>query len=218
MVEAMSLEELAAAQLERFPLAAERAQSKVLRFRLQSNVEGLLGAAQKAKPSRKAEWVHRAASSWSAAIEHLAACRKGCCHCCHIPVVAFSSEAGILARVTGRTLHEPAVEDSILVRDLLSDRIPMEFKLPSFDRHDGMPCPFLRDGACTVYEHRPLICRTHFNLDDDDLLCRVIPGKPGMVPYADANAILAASLTILIDDRIADIRDYFPASQDKDGF
>lgn len=64
-----------------------------------------------------------------------------------------------------------------------------------------------------MYDNRPLVCRTHINLDDDDLLCRVIPGKPAMVPYANNTAIQAACVSVLPgDDVFADIRDFFPSS------
>ena len=29
----------------------------------------------------------------------------------------------------------------------------------------GQPCPFLVDNACSVYDVRPLVCRSHFSFD-----------------------------------------------------
>ncbi len=53
----------------------------------------------------------------------------------------------------------------------------------------GTSCPFLRDSACSIYAHRPTVCRTLLNLDDDALLCELVDGVEVLVPYADARQI-----------------------------
>ena len=35
------------------------------------------------------------------------------------------------------------------------------------------PCPFLVEGECSVYEHRPFACRKHHSLDIGALFCRL---------------------------------------------
>jgi hypothetical protein len=69
-------------------------------------------------------------------------------------------------------------------------------------------------GACTVYEHRPVACRTHLSLNDDDLLCRAIPGvspeAEAAVPRADTRAVWLLHLAAHAGDVLADIRDFFP--------
>ncbi len=37
----------------------------------------------------------------------------------------------------------------------------MAGQLASRGTEDETACPFLKDHECTIYEHRPLICRTH---------------------------------------------------------
>lgn len=74
------------------------------------------------------------------------------------------------------------------------------------------PCPFLREGRCSVYETRPLACRTLLNLDDDDLLCRLVPGVEVPVPYAGAGEFKALYLLAQPNAELADIRDFFPKS------
>ncbi|HVL09346.1 MAG TPA: YkgJ family cysteine cluster protein, partial [Burkholderiaceae bacterium] len=66
------------------------------------------------------------------------------------------------------------------------------------------PCPFLRDGACSVYDVRPMACRLLLNLDDDDLLCQ-------LVPYANGQQLKAFFLLAQPAAAWADIRDFFPA-------
>ena len=39
------------------------------------------------------------------------------------------------------------------------------------DEFSGIPCPFLQDNACTVYEHRPFACRAHYSFDDTAYWC-----------------------------------------------
>ncbi|EWS66494.1 hypothetical protein Y695_00264 [Hydrogenophaga sp. T4] len=55
------------------------------------------------------------------------------------------------------------------------------------------------------------MCRTHFNMDGDDLLCQIVPGAAVPVPYMDNRAILLGTLLVGgTSPRIADVRDWFP--------
>ncbi|WP_173980631.1 YkgJ family cysteine cluster protein [Magnetospirillum sp. UT-4] len=72
-----------------------------------------------------------------------AACRKGCGWCCHQRVGAALIEVLALARdLAGRP--EAA---------LIADWRP------------GRPCAFLKDGACAIYDVRPLKCRSLWHVD-----------------------------------------------------
>lgn len=75
--------------------------------------------------------------------------------------------------------------------------------------HIGVPCPFLHEQRCSVYEHRPNACRTHFSLDVDDLLCRLIPGAEVPVPLADSRQLQFMILSGQPAALIGDIRDFF---------
>ena len=74
---------------------------------------------------------------------HLA-CRKGCDACCrHFSL--FPVEAAALAQaLAGRGTEE-------------TGRIRRRAR----QAPEEGPCPLLRDGACLLYEARPIICRTH---------------------------------------------------------
>ena len=71
------------------------------------------------------------------------ACRAGCSGCCR-HLALFPVEAASLVRAVERL---PAG-----IRSLLAGRIQWP--------ENGM-CPLLLDDRCTVYDNRPVICRTH---------------------------------------------------------
>lgn len=136
------------------------------------------------------------AAEFSQAAKPYSACRKACTHCCHIPVAVYPSEARVMGKALGR---EPAVvEKSPRLRD----------KPYGYDQ----PCTFLQEGACAIYEHRPLACRVHINLDADELLCALIPGESVPVPLANATSFYALYAKICEGEALADVREYFPAS------
>jgi uncharacterized protein len=66
-------------------------------------------------------------------------CKRGCSGCCHIPVHISMDEAALIQERTGTAMIAP---------------------LPPRNFH-GVPCPFLVNGECSIYEHRPFACRKH---------------------------------------------------------
>ncbi len=76
-------------------------------------------------------------------LEHAAhfACRRGCTDCCQTERTVTDVEFEALARAVA-ALDEPT-------RARLAEQV------------GGDPCPLLLDGACSVYDERPLICRSH---------------------------------------------------------
>jgi len=109
-------------------------------------------------------------------------CRKGCSHCCYLLIEVDWYEAMILAKwvmeqdeakrtpliksiranakearalfskaKVGKTFMQPTDKDADIPDALFNDYF---FK-------KRRPCPFLEEGACTVYSHRPSPCRLH---------------------------------------------------------
>jgi Fe-S-cluster containining protein len=72
------------------------------------------------------------------------ACRKGCCICCELPSVN-NLEARLIADYCAERPETLLKKGSVP---------------PPPTGQDGS-CPFITDGACRIYEVRPLICRTH---------------------------------------------------------
>ncbi|MGA7614942.1 MAG: YkgJ family cysteine cluster protein [Thermoanaerobaculia bacterium] len=95
-------------------------------------------------------------------------CRVGCTHCCHGFFEIGAADVSIIAEALG---HMPAGERDRLIRaaraSLETTNHPRLRDLTKSERDafldstEGLPCPALgADGACTIYDFRPLICRT----------------------------------------------------------
>lgn len=148
-------------------------------------------------------WLRLEADMVVQAAAGVAPCAQGCSHCCHLPVDVAEPEAQAIGKAIG---YVPLPPPQAKARSQSAS----QFEDPS-SLHYGVPCPFLgEDGACSIYEIRPLACRNHIVLDDDDLLCQLAAGAQVQQPvltrygarYAYAQAMGPAAL-------VADIREWF---------
>lgn len=144
------------------------------------------------------------ADRFNAALAPVAACRAGCAHCCHMPTMIYAHEAARLAAASGRS---PA--------DLRPRRF--EKSVESAKAFLGLPCPFLQDDQCVVYEARPLICRLHHSLNDDPSDCRVNVPLAQRIPIASFDVdIIELPYHEIMSQRHpaeawASIHEFFPA-------
>ncbi len=151
-------------------------------------------AASSATSGKRVFWLQKAAQTLADAYGPHAACREGCSHCYHVPVKITQAEALFIGRQIGQ-------------RPLTPEHLGPEPVVEGY----ASPCPFLLDNACGIYDHRPMVCRSHMNLDQDDLLCRLLPGVPVPVPYLDTRLLALAAVDILGDTQpLADLRQWFP--------
>lgn len=144
-------------------------------------------ASENASAKSKRRKVIAIANRMTTALAPYVACKSGCSECCRMNTVIYEHEAVRLAEVSGRTMT----------------RLP--FRPPEVVHAEGMkfngkPCPFLVDSKCSVYEDRPLLCRTHHSLRESADECSMdIPAteqvRPPMydpdvleVPYREINA------------------------------
>ncbi|HEY1638775.1 MAG TPA: YkgJ family cysteine cluster protein [Rhizomicrobium sp.] len=87
------------------------------------------------------------------------ACFRGCSHCCHT-WVAVSAPEVLFVRNTMPAKAREQIRDSILqAYEATAGKSPEE-RLTI-----AAPCPLLRDRLCSVYAHRPIVCRTAVSLD-----------------------------------------------------
>lgn len=91
-----------------------------------------------------------------------ASCAKGCSHCCYLLTTISVADAVLIAE---RLLRKP---DWLTWLPRLADDARASFHADgsAIGREDyfdnQQPCSFLSDGLCSVYEQRPVACRTHF--------------------------------------------------------
>ncbi len=186
--------------------------------------ERLLATARKARNvNQRVLWLHRAADTLGRAVDASGAapCHKGCNHCCHIPVLVTRAEANLISAAADRSMATAPRDSVVLAHQLeqLSDQHqPEDTNAQRWAHHTGQACPFLdsEDGSCKVWNARPLACRYHYSLDDDDLLCRLVnTDTPVNVPLLNTHARKAVSLAIQgLQQDAADIRDWFPADRE----
>ncbi len=88
------------------------------------------------------------------------ACRKGCTACCYSPLTITALEWRFLHAhllELDENEWERIVDAAELVRPLLPELVKQHRE--GIGAILQMQCPFLIDGACSVYAARPLICR-----------------------------------------------------------
>lgn len=125
-----------------------------------------------------------------------AACDRGCSHCCNMTVVLGAHEAFAIGRVIGVTPQQPP---------------PMRTQEEYVSMYERVPCPFLKNHACSIYAYRPIACRTHFNISKYPELCDIVNYPGSDVPNLDLRPIWTAAAMIYgLDEPYGDIREYFP--------
>ena len=163
-------------------------------------------AAQAGTVAKRVMWLRKAADYLQEGAAHLAACRKGCSHCCHISVMVSRAEAQVIARETGAHLNTAAGQFMMQGFEEQSETI----RAATLQAY-GAACTFLREGSCSIYSSRPLQCRLLLNMDDDDLLCQLIENGDSNVPYLNTTEHHIASVTVLgAHQDYDDLRNWFP--------
>jgi Fe-S-cluster containining protein len=155
----------------------------------------------------KIYWLRQMAETFADAVAPQAACADACDGCCHQPVSVTLEEAQLISKGTGVPLQMPEQWNNLPVM-----------------KYAGQPCTFLQESRCTIYQHRPMVCRLIFNMDADALLCQMVPGARSQAPYADHSIYkelyVRAHLpkvksqeemqVALQSLRMADLREFFP--------
>jgi len=135
----------------------------------------------------------------AAAIAPHAGCKAGCSACCHISVALSDHEARRIGERIGMTPATPPSGQDEADLDRLYFR---------------SPCPFVQDGRCSIYEHRPIACRLHFTLDVDAYFCQTeLDPADSAVPNVDLSEFwfAYAFLGIQLGSTVGDIRQFFPS-------
>jgi Fe-S-cluster containining protein len=93
------------------------------------------------------------------------ACREGCDPCCYNLVEVTAPEAVLLGDFVARNFS-PAEQEALLAR--VAGALALmagQSKTEIIKRRRELPCPLLREGRCSVYPVRPLVCRAMHAFD-----------------------------------------------------
>jgi Fe-S-cluster containining protein len=117
----------------------------------------ILAGNDRSRASAAARYIHRVAppSFRASGVEARLACRRGCAWCCHGYVSASAPQVFAAAA---------AIRRNALTFDAACERIrATSARVAALDWRARIalraPCPLLADGACTIYDARPLACR-----------------------------------------------------------
>lgn len=170
----------------------------------------LVRAAEAGTVGQRIHWLRRAADAGTQDAAKLSACREGCSHCCYQAVILSKSEAQVIAKAIGVKLNPAAGRISMDTQNLEAAKLEVQ------RRYTGQACVFLRDGKCSIYLQRPLVCRLLVNLDDDDLLCQLVDeGESPVVPYLNmGHQELRAAILLGAHQHYDDIREWFSDLQE----
>ncbi len=118
-------------------------------------------------------------------------CRRGCDACCHYAVSV--SELEVLW-IEINSPHKRA------------------YQLNRIEHPHGTPCPFLKEGQCSIYAVRPFSCRRHVTLDDDARWCAVDVCHEVELPqlnFSEVHAVYERIVAECQQSEHADIREWF---------
>lgn len=91
------------------------------------------------------------------------ACKTGCSYCCYYRVEARPEEILQMIAYITKTFSTDQLQT---LRAQVDDNVAtLSGKSPQEQAQANLPCPLLRDGACSVYEVRPARCRTFHATD-----------------------------------------------------
>ncbi len=126
------------------------------------------------------------------------ACKKGCHYCCQTRVTASALEIFSLARSIRARWADPA--DSFKADFQTAEAVTRDQSVDQRNRGHA-PCPLLREGICSAYLGRPLVCRTYASLslpacvDAFNLVSDNIP-KPKQNEFIRAIILTAAKAAL----------------------
>lgn len=117
--------------------------------------------------------------TWKLKYKPTFACRDGCSHCCHQAVWVTEPEAIYIADGLRAGSPDGNITDII---DWIDKFINHTGENGVRQRHRlQVPCPFLHDNSCVIYNGRPVACRGLYSMDAN--LCLEGRTKDAKIPY-----------------------------------
>jgi Fe-S-cluster containining protein len=123
-----------------------------------------------------------------------AECQSGCTSCCYLMVLGTPYEILSIARHLLETKTQAEIE-GIKQRLLQVSQVPLD---PLLRLKAKMPCALLENGRCSIYEHRPSLCR--MTLSQSRAACdSCLQEGSGSIPYIEQPSKIAAVMQMGID-------------------
>lgn len=165
-------------------------------------LNALLSRAQRLANNETDELIN-IAERISQAITPYTPCKNGCSNCCYMGVAVSDFEAEAISRFTGR------------IKATKGELMAYVEREGGSEDYATVPCTFLIKGKCSIYPVRPIACRTHHNLNDDESNCVIklpLLELTETTPSLDLGAFQAVVVKMVINrgEGFADIREYFP--------
>jgi Fe-S-cluster containining protein len=112
-------------------------------------------------------------------------CKRGCAHCCHLNVDLTKPEAEYIISY--------CEENNI---EIDKAKFKAQLNLTQDNRHlsKDSACPFLKNNECSIYEARPIACRTYFVMNAPERCDskRFPNGKTKQATFIPADCMTAA--------------------------
>lgn len=108
-------------------------------------------------------------------------CRRGCSWCCHQQVLVMPAEMLLVADYIEKNFDNET--RAIILQKTVDKDEKVKLLAPEKVLQAKIPCPLLRDGACSVYPVRPMACRIYLSANVDSCLEEFHhPEKPDVYP------------------------------------
>jgi hypothetical protein len=123
------------------------------------------------------------------------ACANGCSSCCKMNVTISQVEANLIGEKMGRKAKQ-------LVNS----------KNHNTNEFIGIPCIFLQDNSCSIYDVRPFVCRNHLWFDTSSYWCdpkRSLDVTMPMIEFSGATGAFFEVTKKNSSGIHGDIRDFF---------
>lgn len=144
------------------------------------------------------ESIYKAFDSW--ALQFSPACRKGCSTCCSQDVMVTAVEAEtVLDHISENHMEKwlaakldcdlPRIIPAFTTNENAQACLNGTELIPEPGSNGGV-CPFLENGACSIYRARPFSCRSFAST----MICR--PGTNAAIPQHYMTAVTAVSQVI----------------------
>lgn len=131
-------------------------------------------------------------------------CHNGCSHCCNMATSVSQTEADLISQQYG-------IQPAYVSLTSIFERPRSEYVA----QYNNVPCTFLVKGSCSIYEYRPLSCRTNYNVTEYPSLCDMGSHPNAEVPTLNLTPIWKAAAACSIGEPMGDIREFFPNGLEK---